>query len=83
MFQAAMHSYHTTKCRVSLLAHLFESADYDQGTVYGAEYQLQCVGNDGGSVGILQGLCQVNSMNAYTGSERTTYTNLSGPIEAT
>jgi len=45
-----------------------ELADYDQGTVHGAEYRLQCVGNDGGNVGISQSLRQVGPTNAHTGT---------------
>ena len=45
-----MHSCHTTKRRASRSAHPSESA----GTVYGAEYRLQCIGNDGGSLYLLQ-----------------------------
>jgi len=36
---------------VSQLAHLCESADSNQGTVHRAEYVLQCIGNDGASLG--------------------------------
>jgi hypothetical protein len=43
-------------------------ADYDQGTVYGAECRLQCAGNDVGNVGISQSLCQVGPTDAHTGT---------------
>jgi len=36
--------------------------------LYGAEYRLQCVGNDGGNVGISQSLRQVGPTNAHTGT---------------
>ena len=55
--------------------------DYDQWTVYRAEYQLQCVGNDGGNVEISWSLHQVCPTNARTGTERTPYASLSGPTE--
>ena len=66
-------SCHTTKWRVSRSAHPCKSMDYDQGTVSGAEYQLQCVENSNDSVGILQSLCQIVPINAHTGTERTLY----------
>ena len=47
--------------------------------MYGAEYWLQCTGNNGGSVEILQSLHQVGPMNAHTGTERPPYASLSGP----
>ena len=43
-------------------------------------YQLRCVGNDSGNVGISQSLHQVFPMNVHTGAERTLYAGLSGPI---
>lgn len=49
--------------------------------MFWTEYHLQCIGNNGGNVGILQGLHQVGPMNAHTGTERVPYTILSGPIE--
>ena len=51
--------------------------DYDQGTVYGAEYQLQ----SGVTMGISQSSHLVAPMNAHTETERTLYASLSGPIE--
>ena len=57
------------------------NCDYTQGTVYGAEYQLQCVGNDGDNTGISKSLHQVGPMNLHTGTERTQYAGLSGPTE--
>lgn len=36
--------------------------NYNQGTEYGGEYHLQCVGNDGGSIGITQSLFQVGQL---------------------
>ena len=56
--------------------------DCDQGAVYGAEYQLQCIGNNGGKIEISQRLCQICPVNAHTGRERTPYASLSGPVEA-
>ena len=50
-----------------------DSADYDQGNVYGAEYQLQCVGNGGGNIGTSQSLQKVGPRNAHTGTERTLF----------
>lgn len=49
--------------------------------MYRAEYWLQCVGNDDGSVGVLQYLCHVGFSNVRTRAERTQYASLSGPIE--
>jgi len=54
---------------------------WNQGTVHRAKYLLQCVENNGGSVEILQSLCQVGPTNAHTVTERTLYTSLSGPTE--
>ena len=59
------------KLRASQSAHLHELVDYDQEVVFGAAYQLQCVGNGCCNVVILQSLHQVGPMNAYTGTERT------------
>ena len=58
-FKMAVHSSHTMKRRASLLAYPQKSVDYGQGTVYGAQYWLQHVGNDGGNIGTLQSLCQI------------------------
>ena len=74
-------SCHTTKWRVCRSSHPCKSMDYDQGTVSGAEYQLQCVENSNDSVGILQSLCQIVPINAHTGTERTLYASLLGSIE--
>ena len=49
------------------------ATDGNRGAVYRAEYQLQCIGNDG-NIGIPQSLCQVGPTNAYTGTQRTLYT---------
>ena len=57
------------------------SMDYSHGTMFRAEYWLQCVRNDGGNVGISQSLHQVDPMSAHTGKERTPYASLSGPTE--
>ena len=46
VFQMAMRSSHNMKWRVSWSAHPCESADYDQGTVYRAQYLLQCFRNN-------------------------------------
>ena len=48
--------------------------------MYGAEFQLQCIGNDGGNTEIPQSLCQMSLMNAQKGTERTLYASLSEPI---
>ena len=58
-----------------------EFEDYKQGTVYKAEYWLQCIGNNGGNTGILLSLHQQGPMNAHIGTERTPYASLSGPIQ--
>jgi len=47
-----MHRFHTTKWRVPQSAHQCKSMDDNQGTMYGAEYWLQCIRNDGDCVGI-------------------------------
>ena len=52
-----------------ILAHLCESADYNQGTVYRAAHQLQGIRDDIGTVGISQSLHQVGSTNTLTGTE--------------
>jgi len=49
--------------------HSCKSADYDQETVCRAQYQLQCIGNNDGNTGILQSLCQEDSMDAHTGKK--------------
>ena len=54
MFWAAVHSCHTKKWRTLQLAHQCESADYNQGTVYKAEYWLQGTGSNGGNIAISQ-----------------------------
>jgi len=81
-FQTAMHGCHIMKWRVSWSANSHGSADYDQRTVFGAEYCFRCIASDGGSVGILQSSHQVGCMNALTETERTPYTSLSGPTES-
>ena len=60
--------------------YLCEVVDYDQKTTHGAEYWLQCIGNDGGNAGILAMFAQ-RSVKAHTGTENTSYANLSGHIE--
>jgi len=62
-------------------AHLCELLDYNQGTLYGDEYQLQCIGNDCGNARILQSLQHVGPTDAYIETERTPYASSSGPIE--
>jgi len=57
--------------RESLLAHRCESADDNQRTVYGAEYQLWCIKNRGDNFGKLRSLYQVDPMSPYTGTETT------------
>ena len=61
----------TSQNEVSQSAHPHESADYNQRTVYGDEYQLQFLGNDGDNVGISQTLHQVCPTDFHTGAERT------------
>jgi len=46
-----------------------------------AEHQFQCIGNNGGNVGISQSLRQVGPPNAHTGTERTPHASLSGPTD--
>ena len=74
-------SCHTMKWRASQSVHPQESADCSQGTVYGAEYQLQHVGNSGDNIALSQSLCHVEHKKAHTGTERTLYACLSGPVE--
>ena len=81
--QTAMHSCHTMKWRASQSARPCESADYDQATLHGAEYQLKCIGNDGADVGISKNLRQVGPTDSHTWAERTPYISLSGPTEPT
>ena len=47
--------------------------DYEQGTVYSAEYQLQCTGNYGENFGILQGFHKACPTNAHRGTEITPF----------
>jgi len=68
-FWMAMDSCQTTKWRGSQSSHPCKLTDYNQRTVYRAEYWLQYVGNDGGNLGILQSLCQVGPMNVHKGKE--------------
>ena len=65
VFHMAMDSCHTMKWRAFLSACLYKLVDYNQGTVYRAEYWLHCVGNKGDNTGILQSLCQVGLVNAH------------------
>ena len=58
-FWTAMLNCHTMKWRLSWSAHPLELVGYNQGTGYGTEYLLQCIGSDGGNTGILQCLHQV------------------------
>jgi len=81
-FQVVMHSYHRTKWRPSPSVHLCKLVDCNQVTVCGAEYQLQCIGNNSGNTGILQCLCQLGPTEAHTRTEWTLYTSASGPIES-
>ena len=60
----------TKKRRESPLAHLHRLAEYDKGTVYWAEYWLQCVGNNDSNVGISQSLHQVGPVITHAGTER-------------
>ena len=71
----------TLQNEASQSAHPHELVDDKLGTVYRAEYWLQCIGN-GGSVGISQILSQVDPTNAHTGTEWTLHASLSGPIES-
>jgi len=72
-FQTAVHSCHTVKWRASQLPHLCKLEDYNQETVYGYEYWIQCFWNDDGNVGISQSLHQLGPMSAHTGTEKTLY----------
>ena len=58
-FWIAMHSYHTTKWRAYWLAHPCKFSDYNQRTLCRAEYQFQCIGNNGCNAGISQSLSKV------------------------
>ena len=49
--------------------------------MYGAEYRLQCVGNDGGNVGILQSFVPGGSHKFSHRNIKKPYARLSGPIE--
>ena len=51
-FQKAIQSCYTTNWRASQSADPCKLVDYKR-TVYGAEYWLQCIGNDGDKIGIL------------------------------
>ena len=56
MFQMAMHGCHIMKWKASWSVHPHESGDDDIGTMCRAEYQLQCIGNNGGTIGISQNI---------------------------
>lgn len=56
-----MHSCHPVKWRASQSAYPCE-LDYNWGSVYRAEYLLECAGNDGSNVGTSQRLCWVSQM---------------------
>ena len=79
--EMAMHSCHTVKWRASWSTHLSKLVYYGQGTVYRAKYWFKFVGNYGSNIEILQSLCQVSPTNAHTGTERTLYASMSGPVE--
>lgn len=49
--------------------------------MYGAEYQLQCVANNGGNVGMSPDLCQVDPTDSHIGTERMPCANFSGSYE--
>ena len=55
----------------------------NQETVYGAEYQLHCVGNDGGNISMLKSLHHMGPVNVHKETERMLFASLSGPIEPT
>ena len=76
-----MHICHTTKQRMCQSTHPHELVDYDQGTVYRAEYWLNRIGNAGGNFGIPLDLCRMGLMNTHTFTEITPSANLSEPIE--
>jgi len=60
-------------------AHLHKLVDYDQGTAYRAEYQVKCIRNDGGNVGVSVSFkCFTN---AHKGTKKTPFASLSGPTE--
>jgi len=58
------------------------STDYSQRTVYRTEYQLQCIGSDGGNIGMSWSLHQVGPTNVHTGIERILCVSSSGAIES-
>ena len=82
-FWTAMLSCHTTKWRTSPSAHLcmWICRSWLQTMLFMCTYWLQCIGNDGGNVGISQSLHQVGLMNAHRGRERSPYASLSRPTE--
>lgn len=51
-------------------AYPYKSADYDKGSVYRAECQLQCLGNNVDNIGILESLYQVGPIDAHSWIER-------------
>lgn len=75
------HSCHIMNWRVSWSTHPCELANYDHGTLYWVEYKLECIGNVGGNIGILQSLCQVGFINAHTKTKRTLFACFSEPTE--
>ena len=79
MFWAAVHSCHTKKWRTLQLAHQCESADYNQGAVYGAECRLQRVGK---VVAVLEyrNACAGCSTYTHVGTEGAWYASLLGPV---
>jgi hypothetical protein len=64
-------------------AHPCKSVDYGQGTLYRAECQIQCIGNDVGNTVLLQSLCQVGLTYAHTGTWRPPNASLSAPAGLT
>jgi len=80
MFWSVMNSCHTMKWTV-LISSTMWIGSLQPGKCCGYEYQLQCVGDYGGSTEISKSLHQVRPTNAHTGTERTLYASLSGPIE--
>jgi len=69
VFWIALHGSHTMKWRVSQYGHPHKLAGYGKRTAYGAEYQVHCIGNDGGNIEILKSFIQIVPMNAHTGKK--------------
>jgi len=75
MFWTAMHRSYTMKWSVSWSANSCKSLDYDRGTVYRAEYWLQCIGNDGSIVSRSHECLHINRNNTVCKFVRAYWTN--------